>query len=68
MASIAQGRRLLADPSQAVITDCNIADEIGEAFGASYARGYQLDFRERGHNDSIAEDTNIDDMKKQLQQ
>ena len=44
-ASIAPGKKtLMHDPSQAVMTDYDIADEVGQAFGASIR--HQIDFRD----------------------
>jgi len=58
----------MQDPSQAVMTDYDITDEVGQAFGASFRRGmadHLLQFREEDYVDKVPEDGNIvDDMKK----
>ena len=59
-------RRMLQDPSRAVLTDYDIADEVGQ-FGMS-TKQHELEFRDRNADDRVREDTNIDDLKRQLEQ
>lgn len=55
----------MQNPSQGVLTDYDIADEVGNQLGQS-ARQHQLEFRDKYADDNVREDTNIDDMKRKL--
>ena len=58
--SIVPSRKLLHDASLAVMTDHDITDEVGQAFGASIR--HQIDFRDKNKGDVVQEDRNIEDM------